>query len=102
MKYCSECGNKLEENIKFCSNCGTESSTVKSENSYDVKPKWMQYEQTEQGMAFLSVFIIMPIYIFAIVNLDPNWTFTTHMVVGFSVFLFSVVLGMWVTKKILK
>jgi uncharacterized membrane protein YvbJ len=102
MKYCSGCGSKLKENIKFCSECGSEISSVKNDKSHDVKPKWMQDEQTEQGMALICVIIITPIYYFSIKNFDPNWTFKTHLVAGFSVFVFSVVLGMWISRKLLK
>lgn len=40
MKYCVNCGNKLEENIFFCSSCGVKVGEVKATNQMEIdKPK---------------------------------------------------------------
>ena len=38
--YCSKCGKLVDDNVKYCSNCGNEVEVLKlEEQSTDVKPK---------------------------------------------------------------
>ena len=76
--YCHNCGNKLEENAKFCSNCGEgvknrDSSGVK--NNLDSKSEELKYASTEKRIAarFLDGLLLTAIFFVLEALTDPNF-----------------------------
>lgn len=52
MSYCKNCGNKLQEDAKFCDSCGTPVEEVQSE--YDVYSSFQTDEQSQNGNAIIN------------------------------------------------
>ena len=50
MKYCTNCGNPLQENVSFCSNCGTAVTQTAAQPSYE-QPTYAQPNYAQPNYA---------------------------------------------------
>ena len=55
VKYCKKCGTKIEENNKFCGNCGTSSVINFQILGYDI-------DNLALGSGFVTILLILSLY----------------------------------------
>ena len=73
MSYCSKCGTKIEDGVKFCPSCGTPATATVAEPQNDVQPAPApsassgDAQDAEQNkamgvLAYLGILVLIPIF----------------------------------------
>lgn len=73
MSYCSKCGTKIEDGVKFCPSCGIPATTTVAEPQNDVQPapapsaSFGDAQDAEQNkamgvLAYLGILVLIPIF----------------------------------------
>ncbi len=87
--FCKNCNNKIKEESKFCSSCGTEVKII-SESNVEVKEKLSDKTKTplDQIVSFISIII--------------GFIIGKYLGLVVFIFLFAFIIGQWFPKWYLK